>query len=276
MHEDTNIQNRYNSPAPFSGCYVLGPYTYSNNRARSYVFVCDPVNKTKLGLLVSRYIAMISLGKRLDPEIHVDHVDGDPSNDSVDNLQLLSLSLNASKGSSSQFITRTCFICPVCGTQAETRKRPSDIRSLAFCSRECNYAFLSLSKNMRDEAVVSAAKLKFNTTVVKRSTNKSWIEGTRLPEPSTDVLSFLAFISRDRSTPIKNTKPCKHCSKLTCLSKTFCSPQCAQSFRSKMPETSVLLSAWDSCKNFEALGRKFNVTGACVKKWLKKLNVIGS
>lgn len=48
-------------------------------------------------MLYSRYLMSVKLGRRLLPSETVDHIDDDKANDSIDNLQILSLGENQKK-----------------------------------------------------------------------------------------------------------------------------------------------------------------------------------
>jgi len=58
-------------------------------------------NEGKKCSTVARFMLEIKLNVRLNIDETVDHIDGDSTNDSIDNLQLLSRSENSKKGASS-------------------------------------------------------------------------------------------------------------------------------------------------------------------------------
>jgi hypothetical protein len=80
------------------------------------------------------------LGRDILPEETVDHIDGDFTNDDIDNLQLLSREENASK--EGEIIA---FVCPQCTTRFELRRnklRNARINGRRgsvgpFCNRQC-------------------------------------------------------------------------------------------------------------------------------------------
>ena len=86
----------------------------------------------------------IKLGKRLSYDETVDHIDEDPTNDSIENLQVLSRSGNAKKyhkyiGTHPEVIT---IICPGCGKSVNKlariiRGNLKKGRGGPFCGRSC-------------------------------------------------------------------------------------------------------------------------------------------
>jgi hypothetical protein len=97
-----------------------GPYLYrgGTNKGRQYMTVLYS-DGSRGTTLYSRYLMQEKLGRRLKKTETVGHKNEDPSDDRIDNFQLLSQPENASKSSSKRFkITWFEFICPVCKTLA--------------------------------------------------------------------------------------------------------------------------------------------------------------
>lgn len=66
---------------------VYGPYT--NNEGRKYVTFAD--GKRRFSMFYSRFLMQEHLGRLLTKDEEVDHMDEDVTNDSIDNLLVLSV-----------------------------------------------------------------------------------------------------------------------------------------------------------------------------------------
>ena len=80
---------------PFSRLYTKA-YVYTNNEGRKVIrFKKDGI--TVKGMAYSRYLMAVKLGRFLTDEEQVDHIDNDKTNDSIDNLQILTAKENTDK-----------------------------------------------------------------------------------------------------------------------------------------------------------------------------------
>lgn len=118
-------------------------------KGRSYIYLW---NNPK-GRLISkaRFLMSIKLGRLLLPTEDVDHIEGNKSNDSLDNLQVLSPSDNKRKAivETGRSATYTELICANCGkaltrTLRVHRQRTKEGR-LPACSRSCG-SFIGWNK----------------------------------------------------------------------------------------------------------------------------------
>ena len=82
------------SDPPFEEWSVRGPYVYRGQRSR--VTLRHPEKPTTT-MAYARYLMCVKEGRWLGKDEHVDHIDNDPCNDSVDNLQILSPDANTAK-----------------------------------------------------------------------------------------------------------------------------------------------------------------------------------
>lgn len=77
---------------------VYGPYerdyTRSKRRRQLVVIFTDGTRTT---ITYARWLMVQHLGRRLGPDEHVDHVNDDPLDDRIDNLQILTRAENARK-----------------------------------------------------------------------------------------------------------------------------------------------------------------------------------
>lgn len=96
-------------------------------------------------MLYSRYLMCVHLREILPKEVHVDHINGDRTDDRIENLQVLSLKQHALKSSqeSRDSVEWLEFRCPSCSAvfsrpqrdiRSKTRVNP---RYTPCCSRSC-------------------------------------------------------------------------------------------------------------------------------------------
>lgn len=82
------------SDPPFEEWSVRGPYVYRGQRSR--VTLRHP-DKPTTTMAYARYLMCVKEGRWLSKDEHVDHIDNDPCNDSIENLQILSQDANTAK-----------------------------------------------------------------------------------------------------------------------------------------------------------------------------------
>lgn len=123
---------------------VNGPYVHTSGRlkGRKYVNIID-VDGKRTSMLYSRYLMEEKLGRKLSYDETVDHIDEDPSNDSLDNLQIVSRSENSKKSArlrrEIEYIEFDCILCGKPGKQQAKNFRHNRNQGKAgpFCSRSC-------------------------------------------------------------------------------------------------------------------------------------------
>lgn len=141
MVVDTRLSERL-SEAYGERVTIWGPYLCADGRMRVDVRTKDKPRGTTHQY--AKVVLEAHLGRKLTSRETVDHVDEDKTNDSVGNLQVLSLADNAAK--SSKRLKAISFNCPHCGSSFElsgkklsyaisNRKRG---KSGPFCGRKCS------------------------------------------------------------------------------------------------------------------------------------------
>ena len=113
-------------------------YLRVDKRGRSRV---DLVNTSKDRTTISyaRYLVSVREGRILNELEEVDHIDGDCSNDSLDNLQILSREEHIKKTQSTRPArAKFSLTCPRCGVNFERYANQMSGRTNIFCSRSCN------------------------------------------------------------------------------------------------------------------------------------------
>lgn len=117
---------------------VYGPYLRKDGRKHVVLVKDDGTRTTKS---YPRVVMENFLGRELLPEETVDHINGDFTNDSIENLQLLSLEENARKSVvSAEYIQLVCKHCKVEFSRRKCiEERRVNIRKMdgPFCSKSC-------------------------------------------------------------------------------------------------------------------------------------------
>jgi HNH endonuclease len=92
-------------------------------------------------ILYSKYLMGVSIGRELTKDQEVDHVDGDKTNDSIDNLEIVSREENTKRDISRRSRAMVSLICPSCKKAFSREKRLTHIgtitRPITTCSRKC-------------------------------------------------------------------------------------------------------------------------------------------
>ncbi len=135
---------------------IYGPYTRKDGRQHIVIIYENGTRQTKS---YPRYLLEQSLGRELNGDETVDHIDNNYENNNVSNLQILSRADNAKKGMSIRKAEIAPFVCPSCNKSflKELRYvRHNNInqgKKGPFCSKSCAGLYGS-----------QCQKLKFNTS----------------------------------------------------------------------------------------------------------------
>ncbi|TDB90919.1 HNH endonuclease [Actinomadura sp. KC216] len=122
---------------------VNGPYVHNSGplAGRRYVVLTD--NGKRTTKLYSRHLMEQHLGRVLDTDETVDHIDEDKTNDDLSNLAVLTRSENAKKSAALRLSVEWYeFICPVCETPSKKEARKvrhnrKQGKAGPFCGRSC-------------------------------------------------------------------------------------------------------------------------------------------
>lgn len=80
---------------PYSDLYTTGYLCKDKKSGRNMLILIGP--EGRLTTAYARYLVAVKLGRFLEADETVDHIDENPSNDTIDNLQILSLRDNIQK-----------------------------------------------------------------------------------------------------------------------------------------------------------------------------------
>ena len=122
---------------------LYGPYKRKDGR--SIVIHYDPKTKKRKTQSYPRYLIEKETNKDLNDFEEVDHINGDRTDNAIDNLQILS-----SKDNKIKAITETgrervylTFICPICDREFKIEQRRFKHNQLVqnkkgpYCSKQC-------------------------------------------------------------------------------------------------------------------------------------------
>lgn len=138
---------------PFKSVWAKG-YLRTYSTGRKYLdLVNSDVDRTTISY--ARYLMCVKLGHFLSPDLEVDHKDDDFTNDSIDNLQVLTPEQNKLKQHWNYIENvQVCYgcVCAFCGlhfllTESSVKSKISQGIEYPFCSRSCSVRFnLQLGK----------------------------------------------------------------------------------------------------------------------------------
>ena len=95
----------------------------------------------------ARYLLEVKSGEFIPAGYEVDHIDADCSNDSLENLQILTKEEHLVKSARErEGRTYTSLTCPHCGVEFERESRSVGVSKNIFCSRSCNAKYSIVNK----------------------------------------------------------------------------------------------------------------------------------
>lgn len=146
----------------YEGYKVYGPYlNKKDNRLRCVLVSPDGDKKT---ISYPKYIMEIHLGRYLDADETIDHIDGNPLNNAIENLQVLNRREHCYNDVyRNADIEVTCKMCSkkftIGGSTISGRNRSDKHQSGYFCSRQCTGRYgkmiqMSLIQHTTEDKVV--------------------------------------------------------------------------------------------------------------------------
>ena len=117
---------------------VYGPYTRKDGRQHVILYE----NGKRQTVSYPKYLLEQKIGRSLLPDETCDHIDGDYTNNNIDNLQVLTRSDNIRKHAALKPEERGVFTCPVCNCSftrlmRDVRHNRKKGKSGPYCSRIC-------------------------------------------------------------------------------------------------------------------------------------------
>lgn len=131
---------KINLKKPYSDDWDRG-YLVVNSDNRMTVALYND-HKDRSSTAYARYLMSVKLGRYLTEFEQVDHIDEDKTNDSLENLQLLTRSENIRKQNKSRGRKMVRYQCPVCHSEFTRRRGNSHFQNSKIttvaCSRSCS------------------------------------------------------------------------------------------------------------------------------------------
>lgn len=151
----------------YSGCKIEKRFNSPRGRWMVYIYKRDPNTgfwSRVEGKSYARYLMEVKLGKVLPKDIEVDHINGDRSDDRMENLQLITPEENKFKSvytgeNRTSMALEVDIKCKHCGKIHRIRKYKYDAfmrgerkRSVTFCNIQCKFAYAKDHELSREEA----------------------------------------------------------------------------------------------------------------------------
>lgn len=124
---------------PYSELWKFG-YLNTNSENRKTLTLYNSQND-RSSCQYARYLISVKLGRFLNEDEEVDHIDNDKTNDDLSNLQVLSRQENREKQIKLKGRTMIEFECPICEVVTSKERRFTPIinpsKRVLTCSRKC-------------------------------------------------------------------------------------------------------------------------------------------
>lgn len=148
-----------------------------------YAVVPEHPNRTKNNYVLAHRVIMENhLGRLLDTNEIVHHIDGNKKNNLIENLQLMTSSEHSSLHGNEKGITMVELKCPECNNIFSKPKRQTHLQKggkTTFCSRSCRAKFWrNVQLNRRTYQVESA----ISENILREFNSLDNPEGTHLQE----------------------------------------------------------------------------------------------
>ncbi len=138
---------------PFLEDFKAAYVNISTQKRRVTLLVRKDGSKTSMSY--ARYLMCCKLGRFLEKNEHVDHIDNDGMNDVIENLQILSPKENNAKKNKFYGIEPEKLIeliCPICGVYFKRPSRNTKHKlqkgKTPCCSRKCGGKFSHITKDL--------------------------------------------------------------------------------------------------------------------------------
>lgn len=121
---------------------VYGPYTRADGRKHIIYYDFNNIRRTQS---YPRYLMEQKLNRKLNSSEHIDHINGDHTDDRIENLQILSQKENNQKSmiETNREAKYHDFICPICSKKSRIllrnykRNQITKGHSGPYCSKSC-------------------------------------------------------------------------------------------------------------------------------------------
>lgn len=130
---------------PYTEKYKAGYVRVNRENRKTLYLVEHGSTRVSSSTAYARYLMAVHLGRFLEDEEHVDHIDNDKTNDDLSNLQILTLLENNRKSApKKEYVTLECPYCKTNFTRAKNIIGSLyGYNKLAFCSHRCSGFYYS-------------------------------------------------------------------------------------------------------------------------------------
>lgn len=156
------------APMPYKGYRVYPPVTSSEGRKLVVLLPIIGSGLSRTTTSYARYLLAVKLGRRLQKNEDADHINNDPTDDRIENLQVLTKEQNIRKSFTSRHVTRKMvrMRCPGCGAEFDRRRVVTHLgrkgKVFTACSRTCcgrvrallQHGWLTTAQAVRANAVL--------------------------------------------------------------------------------------------------------------------------
>lgn len=124
----------------YKNCKLYGPYQSKDNRLRCVIVMQDGKKKT---ISFPKYIMEKHLGRYLEDDETIDHIDGNPLNNEISNLRVLKRNIHCYNDAiRNSDVKVKCSYCGkefiIKGKIMHWRNRKDRNQSGYFCSKQCS------------------------------------------------------------------------------------------------------------------------------------------
>jgi len=146
------IQAQY----PFENYNLYKQYSQKDDRYYAILYPRDGIGRRKrITMSYARYLMCVKEQRILSKDETVDHIDEDRKNDSIDNLQILTIKQNQEKYAVNRVSKKMVVLkCPICEKIFEKPYNHCSLfigskrAKVSYCSRQCLYVATSrLNRN---------------------------------------------------------------------------------------------------------------------------------
>lgn len=122
--------------SPFKEVWNCGYLVTNPENRKNVILYNNHSNRTTISY--ARYLMSVKLGRFIEAGFEVDHIDNDKTNDSIENLQILTKEENREK-QNKLIRTKYELTCMVCGTKVVLKRKQPNRKT---CGRACGRKLL--------------------------------------------------------------------------------------------------------------------------------------
>lgn len=155
------------SMSVYEGYKVYGPYTRKDGRQHVILVECNKCSKgTRITVSYPKYLVETYLDRLLEPDETVDHIDGNFSNNSLDNLRVVPRNIHCKSHAKHKKVIQK--MCVICGSVFSTNNNNRVVCGNKQCSGKCTRNRLTDAEAQQLESRIKNSR-KVNKYIIPRS-----------------------------------------------------------------------------------------------------------